>query len=202
MEIRVYTSDGTEIGPPLTAPLTATMDSVYSDNTASQCVDYDDSTMCHNNYEPSGWLQIDLGSLYNVGTITVLNQHSLESAQIVGASISAFTGPDRSGTLVWQDSFEDDQIEYIFLTGPGFFMRCDISVLLFTPLLWCYLEPCVWAEAAGTFRSGYVGGVNTTYRLLDAQANCQELGPICKGVTCSGTAAKTILWLSKYRFIS
>ena len=60
MEVRVYSTDGV----PITG-LTATMDRQYPYGfPASNCVDGNDSTMCHSKDDgQSGWLEIDMGLL-------------------------------------------------------------------------------------------------------------------------------------------
>ena len=64
MEVRVFDYDGVVV-----AGLTATMDSTNkASNSASNCVDGNENTMCHNNADSGGWLEIDMGESINVST--------------------------------------------------------------------------------------------------------------------------------------
>ena len=69
MEIKMYDQNGNEI-----TPSTCTMDSVYSSASASNCIDGDTSTMCHNDCTSGGWLEIDFGATFHVFLIEVYNR--------------------------------------------------------------------------------------------------------------------------------
>jgi hypothetical protein len=61
MEVRLYTSDGSQV-----AGTTASMDCVEGTgycNAAANCVDNNESTMCHNDCGSNGWLEIDIGAI-------------------------------------------------------------------------------------------------------------------------------------------
>ena len=109
-EIRVYTLNEVEV-----TGLSASMDSEYNGGAypASNCVDGDMGTFCVNE-GPGGWLEIDMGSLYPIGKIEVVNRLDCCSNRIVGASISTWTEPGGTGTRVWHGSIENELQVYTF----------------------------------------------------------------------------------------
>ena len=69
MEIEAYDASGTQV-----TPSTCTMDSTHSSSfVASNCIDGNYNTMCHNS-GVGGWLQIDYGSYVEIASIVVYNR--------------------------------------------------------------------------------------------------------------------------------
>ena len=68
MEIEAYDASGTQV-----TPSTCTMDSTHTSFVASNCIDGNYNTMCHNS-GVGGWLQIDYGSYVEIASIVVYNR--------------------------------------------------------------------------------------------------------------------------------
>jgi hypothetical protein len=177
-EVQVFSSSGEAL-----ADLTASMDSVGDSSwcsprptcSAINCVDGDESTICHNACRAGGWLEIDLGSPTDVGSITVFNRLSWQN-RIVGGSISLWNGAGGSGDLIWQDNFDTELDVYTF-TEPHADPTCSSGILGYGTA--CCLVSCGSCGGSGcTSRPGgdsgcCKGGIQATGN------SCSLRGPPC-----------------------
>ena len=109
-EITAYTIEGYEI-----SAASCTMDSQHTSFSASNCIDGDLDTMCHNNNGGyNGWLEVDLGAQYNIGVVEVYNRQYCCSDRIDGALLQLWSDSSQTGTLLWEQQFDMDEEDYPF----------------------------------------------------------------------------------------
>ena len=82
----------------------------------SNCIDGNVNTICHNS-GGYGWLQVDLGAVYNIGAIEVYNRKPTCvdcSTRIYGAKIELWTGSGQSGDKVWSSTLDSGVEDFPF----------------------------------------------------------------------------------------
>ena len=90
-------------------------------NVSSHSIDGDTTTLCHNS-GGGGWLQVDLGASYEIGTLEVYNRDDCCQSRIDGALIELWTGSGQTGDKVWSsvlDYTNDEDFPFSFNVQTG-----------------------------------------------------------------------------------